>query len=254
MRRSLAVGLLWVTEQARLALAELELALGNAAEALEHFAQLDPAPMPPVAPAAAPDVIDAALRLGDTERARAALDRFAAWVPVTRAPVVKGMLGRCRGLLAEDPDEAHRLFQEALEHHAPGTPVWERARTQLAYGERLRRERRKTEARAQLRNAVDAFEGLGAAPWAERARGELNATGETARKRDVSTLDQLTPQELRIARLVADGGTNREVAAQLFVSPKTVDYHLRKVFVKLGISSRVELARIPLGDPVVAQD
>jgi DNA-binding CsgD family transcriptional regulator len=254
IRRSLAVGLLWVTEQARLALAELELALGNAAEALEHFEQLDPAPMPPVAPAAAPDVIDAAVRLGDTERARAALDRFAVWVPVTRAPVVRGMLGRCRGLLAEDPDEAERLFQEALEHHGPGTPVWERARTQLAYGERLRRERRKTQARAQLRNAVDAFEGLGAAPWAERARGELRATGETARKRDVSTLDQLTPQELRIARLVADGGTNREVAAQLFVSPKTVDYHLRKVFVKLGISSRVELARIPLGDPAVDRD
>ena len=249
MRRSLAIGLVWVSEQARLAFGELALTLGTAAEALEHFEQLDPAPMPPVAPLAEPDVIDAALRLGDTTRARAALDRFAAWVPVTRAPVVKGMLGRCRALLAEDAHEADRLFREALEHHGPGTPVWERARTQLAYGERLRRDRRKTEARAQLRNAVDAFEGLGAAPWAERARGELNATGETARRRDVSTLDQLTPQELRIARLVADGGTNREVAAQLFVSPKTVDYHLRKVFLKLGIASRVELARIPLGEP-----
>ena len=254
MRRSVAIDLVWVSEQARLAFAELELALGNAAEALEHFEQLDPAPMPPVAPLAAPDVIDAALRLGDTARAQAALDYFGAWVPVARAPVVKGMLGRCRALLAEDPDEADRLFREALEHHGPGTSVWERARTQLAYGERLRRDRRKSEARAQLRNAVDAFEGLGAAPWAERARGELNATGETARKRDVSTLDHLTPQELRIARLVADGGTNREVGAQLFVSPKTVDYHLRKVFVKLGISSRVELARIPLGDPAVVQD
>jgi DNA-binding CsgD family transcriptional regulator len=253
MRRSLAIGLVWVSEQARLAFAELELTLGNAAEALEHFEQLDPAPMPPVAPLAEPDVIDAALRLGDTTRARAALDRFAAWVPVTRAPVVKGMLSRCRAL-AEDADEADRLFREALEHHGAGTSVWERARTQLAYGEHLRRNRRKTEARAQLRNAVDAFEGLGAAPWADRARGELNATGETARKRDVSTLDELTPQELRIARLVADGGTNREVGAQLFVSPKTVDYHLRKVFVKLGISSRVELARIPLGEPAVDRD
>jgi len=173
---------------------------------------------------------------------------------VTRAPVVKGMLGRCRALLAEDADEADRLFRKALEHHGAGTPAWERARTQLAYGEHLRRDRRKTEARAQLRNAVDAFEGLGAARWADRARGELNATGETARKRDVSTLDELTPQELRIARLVADGGTNREVGAQLFVSPKTVDYHLRKVFVKLGISSRVELARIPLGEPAVDRD
>jgi DNA-binding CsgD family transcriptional regulator len=250
MRRSLAVGLVWVSEQARLAVAELELALGNAAEALEHFEQLDPAPMPPVAPLAAPDVIDAALRLGDIGRAQAALDYLTAWAPVTRAPVVKGMLWRCRGLLAEDADEADRLFREALEHHGPGTPVWERARTQLAYGERLRRDRRKTEARAQLRNAVDAFEGLGAAPWAGRARGELDATGETARKRDVSTLDELTPQELRIARLVAAGGTNRDVAAQLFVSPKTVEYHLRKVFLKLGVNSRVELARVPLGEPL----
>jgi DNA-binding CsgD family transcriptional regulator/tetratricopeptide (TPR) repeat protein len=249
MRRSLAVGLLWASEQARLAFAELELALGNPAEALEHYEQLDPAPVPPVAPLAAPDVIDAALRLGDAARAQAALDYFAAWVPVTRAPVVKGMLGRCRALLTEDAGEADRLFREALGHHGPGTPVWERARTQLAYGERLRRDRRKTEARAQLRNAVDAFEGLGAAPWAERARGELQATGETARKRDVSTLDELTPQELRIARLVAGGGSNREVAAQLFVSPKTVEYHLRKVFLKLGVSSRVELARAPLGEP-----
>jgi DNA-binding CsgD family transcriptional regulator len=95
--------------------------------------------------------------------------------------------------------------------------------------------------------AIDGFEGLGASPCAKRARGELQATGETARKRDVSTLDDLTPQELRIARLAAAGDTNREVAAQLFVSPKTVEYHLRKVFAKLGVSSRVELARIPLG-------
>ena len=86
------------------------------------------------------------------------------------------------------------------------------------------------------------------APAAERARGELQATGETARKRDASTLDDLTPQELRIAQLVADGATNREVGAQLFVSPKTVEYHLRKVFMKLGVGSRVELARVPLGE------
>src|SRR3712207_9500824 len=96
MRRSLGVGLVWVSEQARLALAELELALGNAAEALEHFEQLDPAPMPPVAPLAAPDVIDAAVRLGDVGPAQAALERFTAWAPVARAPGVKGMLGRCR--------------------------------------------------------------------------------------------------------------------------------------------------------------
>jgi DNA-binding CsgD family transcriptional regulator len=145
-----------------------------------------------------------------------------------------------------DGDEAESLFQEALELHARETPPFEQARTQLAYGERLRRERRKMEARAQLRPALETFDGVGANLWAQRARGELNATGETARKRDASTIDDLTPQELRIAQLVAAGASNRDAAAQLFVSPKTVEYHLRKVFLKLGVSSRVVLARVPL--------
>ena len=92
------------------------------------------------------------------------------------------------------------------------------------------------------------FERLGADPWAERARVELRATGETARKRDPSTIDQLTPQELQIAGLVSEGLSNKEVAAQLFLSPRTIDYHLRKVFVKLGITSRMQLARVALGE------
>jgi DNA-binding CsgD family transcriptional regulator len=165
---------------------------------------------------------------------------------VSEGRLVPGMLARCRAMLSADGDAADRLFCEALEHHADDVPAYERARTQLAYGERLRRERRKTESRTQLRAALDAFEGLGAALWAERARGELRATGETARKRDASTIDDLTPQELRIASLVAGGASNRDVAAQIFVSPKTVEYHLRKVFLKLGVASRIELARIPL--------
>jgi DNA-binding CsgD family transcriptional regulator len=159
------------------------------------------------------------------------------------------MVARCRATLAEDGDEAEALFQEALALHDQDAPPYERARTQLAYGERLRRQRRKLEARAQLRAAHEVFEGLGTALWAERARTELNATGETARKRDASTIDDLTPQELRIAQLVAEGASNRDVAAQIFVSPKTVEYHLRKVFMKLGIASRIELARIPLAAP-----
>ena len=99
----------------------------------------------------------------------------------------------------------------------------------------------------RLRNAIDGFSGLGILPWAERARRELRASGETARKRDVTTIDDLTPQERRIAELVATGASNREVAAQLFVSPKPVAYHLAKVFTKIGVASRVELAKIPLG-------
>ena len=137
------------------------------------------------------------------------------------------------------------LFDEALAHHARSDRRVEEARTRLVFGEHLRRMKRRTDARAQLRGSIDAFEWLGAAPWAERARAELRATGETARRRDPSTLDQLTPQEVQIDRRVADGATNKAVAAQLFISPRTVDYHLRNVFVKLGIASRAELIRMP---------
>ena len=100
------------------------------------------------------------------------------------------------------------------------------------------------QARTHLRAAYESFERLGAAPWAERASTELQATGETARKRDPSTISQLTPQELQIARLVGAGGTNREIAAELFLSPRTIDYHLHKIFTKLGITSRSDLVRL----------
>ena len=138
-----------------------------------------------------------------------------------------------------DADEA---FTEAL---APADALspFERARTLLLYGEWLRRQRRRVQARPHLRTAVELFHGLGTVPWRERAEAELRATGETARKHDVSTLDQLTPQELQIATLVADGLTNRDIAAHLYLSPRTIDYHLRKVFSKLGIASRSELVR-----------
>jgi DNA-binding CsgD family transcriptional regulator len=246
MRRGIANGVGWATFVARLALAELELGLGNPRETIEHLEQLEWTPFPPAAALATPDYVDAALRLGEPERAAARVERFAGWAPVSDGRLVPGMLARCRAMLSADGDAADHLFCEALEHHADDVPAYERARTQLAYGERLRRERRKTESRTQLRAALDVFEGLGAALWAERARGELRATGETARKRDASTIDDLTPQELRIASLVAGGASNRDVAAQIFVSPKTVEYHLRKVFLKLGVASRIELARIPL--------
>ena len=249
MRRGLAKGLGWATMHAHLALAELELALGNPREAIDHYAHLDPNDLIPAVPLASPEIIDAALRLDQPSRAQAALELFERWAPVSDAPLIKGLLSRCRAVLATDAGEAEELFDVALEHHAHQDLGYQVARTQLAYGEWLRRERRRIDARGHLRTALSTFEGLGTKFWAERARGELNATGETARKRDVSTLDDLTPQELRIAQLVAAGATNRDVAAQLFVSPKTVEYHLRKVFLKVGVSSRVELARVPLGEP-----
>jgi DNA-binding CsgD family transcriptional regulator len=111
------------------------------------------------------------------------------------------------------------------------------------YGERLRRNRQRVRAREQLRAALETFERLDAAPWAERARAELAATGETARRRDPATIDQLTPQELQIGMLLASGRTTRQAAAALFLSPKTIEYHLRNIYRKLGIGSREELAR-----------
>ena len=164
--------------------------------------------------------------------------------------VVADLLGDVGGwaLLAErgDVEEVLRspaeAFAEAVELGSTLAP-FHRARNQLLYGEWLRRERSRREARVHLRAASELFRALGAAPWEERAAAELRATGETARKRDPSTLDQLTPQELQIADLVADGLTNREIATQLYLSPRTIEYHLRKVFSKLGIASRSELIR-----------
>ena len=145
--------------------------------------------------------------------------------------------------MAAAPDDAIGHFEDALREHAETGSSFEHGRTRLLYGELLRRLRRRTEARVHLRGALQTFESYGTPRWADRAQAELRATGETARRRDASTLGQLTPQELQIARLVGEGASNKEVAAQLFLSPRTVEYHLRKVFAKLGIASRAELMR-----------
>jgi DNA-binding CsgD family transcriptional regulator len=144
-------------------------------------------------------------------------------------------------LLAENGELAI-AFEVALRHHADTPDAFEEARTRLAYGQRLRRTRQRVRAREQLRTAADTFERLDARPWADRARGELAASGETLRRRDPSNLDELTPQELQIALLLAEGRTTRETAAALFLSPKTIEYHLRHVYLKLDIHSREELA------------
>jgi DNA-binding CsgD family transcriptional regulator len=136
------------------------------------------------------------------------------------------------------------LFERALSLHTQTPDTFQAARTHLVYGERLRRSRQRILAREQLRTALEAFERLGAEPWAERARVELAASGETLRRRDPATVDELTPQELQIALLLAGGKTTRETAAALFLSPKTIEYHLRHVYLKLGIGSREELARV----------
>jgi len=195
---------------------------------------------PLVALQAMPDAVEAAMRAGRPEEAAQRLAAFRAVVAAAPNQARRALLARCEALQAgRDPDEA---FGDAI-GYAPALPPLQRARTDLLYGEWLRRQRRRGQARVHLRAALAVFRGLGAVPWAERAGAELRATGETVRKRDPSAAEQLTAQELQIAGLVAQGMTNRDIAAQLYLSPRTIDYHLRKVFTKLGIASRAELIR-----------
>jgi DNA-binding CsgD family transcriptional regulator len=187
----------------------------------------------------APDLIEAYVRVGRHDDGCAALDGFehharrsgGAWGLATAA--------RCHGLLAgDDGFETH--FETALAHH--DTP-FEAARTHLCLGERLRRAGRRVESRARLRAALDVFERLGAQPWAERARAELRASGQRVQRRPPAPTVDLTPQELQVALAIARGATNREAAARLFLSPKTIEFHLRNIYRKLGIRSRTELVR-----------
>ncbi len=232
-----------VLELAHWALALLELGLGRAEEALRRCRDISSTL---VVFWGGLDRIEAAIRAGEPETARAWLDVFERWADASAATWASAVALHCRALLSDDESESERLFLAALDAHADASRPFEHARTELAYGEFLRRARRRVEARDHLRAALDSFETLGATLWAERARVELRASGQTARKRDPSTRNTLTEQELQIARFVAEGRTNREVAAQLFLSPRTIDFHLRNVYRKLGITSRTALARLDL--------
>jgi DNA-binding CsgD family transcriptional regulator len=184
-----------------------------------------------------PDLVEAAVRIGQPQRAEAPLARFCDWARCARTPGADALAERCRALLDVDNDP-ERHFLAALKQHDES---FEQARTQLLYGAWLRRSRRKAEARTQLRAALDYLHRTGAIPWAEQARAELTATGVTALRLDGAGLPRLTPQELQVARLAAQGLSNRDIAAQLFISPRTVGYHLYKAYPKLGISSRGEI-------------
>jgi DNA-binding CsgD family transcriptional regulator len=189
---------------------------------------------------ALPELVEAAARAGEVELARDALERLAESTRPSGTDVALGIEARCRAVLSEG-QTADRLYQEAIERLGHTPLRTELARAQLLYGEWLRREHRRVDAREQLRRAHDAFASMGAEAFAVRARRELRATGEKLRKRRDEARDELTPQEEQIARLARDGLTNPEIAAQLFLSPRTVEYHLHKVFAKLEINSRMGL-------------
>jgi DNA-binding CsgD family transcriptional regulator len=193
-----------------------------------------------------PELIEAAVRGEDVERARRPARRLAALAAASGTDWALGLAARCEALLESD-DHAERRYREALARLGRTRMRSALARTHLLYGEWLRRQRRRVDARQQLRIAHDMLTEMGAEGFAERTRRELIATGETVRRRSPETLDDLTPQEAEIARLAASGRTNREIGAQLFLSPRTVEWHLRKVFGKLGVSSRKALSSVLAG-------
>jgi DNA-binding CsgD family transcriptional regulator len=200
---------------------------------------------------AAVEVIEAATRSGVPELAAGALEQLSDSTRASGTDWALGIEGCARALL-NDSETAEPLYREALERLGRTRVRWALARTHLLFGEWLRRERRRADAREQLRTAYEMFTTMGAEAFAARAERELAATGETARKRADETRDELTPQEAQIARLAHDGLSNPEIGARLFISPRTVQYHLSKVFTKLDITSRTQLKGVLPRDASVA--
>jgi DNA-binding CsgD family transcriptional regulator len=233
---------IWATA----ALGELELALGDAVRAVAFFEHhqrlLDDLVItdPDLSPAA--ELVEAYLTIGRHGDAQRAASGFLSAAQAKGQPWSHARALRAQGMLASEGDYA-AAFERAISLHEQTPDAFEAARTRLAFGQRLRRSRNRVLAREQLRTAVDIFDRLGARPRAERARAAHAATGETRRRRDGVSIDDLTPQELQVALLLAAGKTTRETAAALFLSPKTVEYHLRHVYQRLGIHSREELAK-----------
>ncbi len=193
-----------------------------------------------------PLVVEAGLRSGNRKAAERALDELKRHATASATPWSLGLLERSQALMADD-SRADALFKNSIAHLEQTLVLTDLALAHLSYGEWLRRQQRRIDARTQLREAHEAFQSMGAAGFAERARSELLATGEHTIRRAVETKNDLTSQELKIAQLASRGATNPEIAAQMFISPSTVDYHLRKIYRKLGITSRRQLERaLPL--------
>jgi DNA-binding CsgD family transcriptional regulator/tetratricopeptide (TPR) repeat protein len=244
-----APGLLGIAQYARGLSA---LGQGRHAEALDQLRRLsdrrDPAHHHMMAHFAIGDLAEAAVHTGDREYARAELKRFEPLVRQAPSPWFRVVMLFAEAVLAED-HEAEALFAAALQQDLTSWPMW-RARLQLAFGGWLRRQRRSAESRAPLRAARDTFDALGVVPWSERARQELRASGETSRRRVAGPLTQLTPQEIHIVQMAAAGLTNPEIAQRLYLSRRTVESHLYRVFPKIGVTSRAQLqdvlAHLPL--------
>jgi DNA-binding CsgD family transcriptional regulator len=240
-RHSSSVGL------AVLALAVLDLGFGRYTAALERLSSLPPRLRrhPTFAYLSPPEWAEAAARCGEPDRAAETMAAYVPWATHRDNPVVQAHLHRCRALLGPD-DEAEAHYQAAIRLYDDVNRPMARARSELLYGEWLRRMRRRSESRAPLRGALRVFERIGAKSWAERARSELRATGESVAPAAEPGAAQLTPQELQVVRLAAAGMSNRDIGAQLFISPRTVGYHLYKAFPKLGVAGRQELAALDL--------
>ncbi|MFG3527024.1 ATP-binding protein [Streptomyces sp. NPDC047917] len=231
------------TADALWAMGLLDLGLGRAQDALEHLeAARHAVGHPFLTRHLMPDLIEAAVRAGHPERAREPAKQLMSWADDLRQHHFTAQAHRCAALTGPDTS-AEKHYTSALDLHHGGCD-FERARTELLYGEWLRRGRRKLDARGHLRTARELFDKLGAQPWARRAATELHAAGETTCPSDAvdSPINRLSSQEREVVRLAASGATNREIATQLFLSPRTVGHHLYRAFPKLGISSRTELA------------
>ncbi len=234
----------------------LELAQGRPIEAIPHFVRVVSTfrrggIREPGVVLAAGDLIESYARSGQRAEAEALLEQFGGAARLTQRRGARAIAARCRGILAPD-DGFAEAFDEALAEHEGVDMPFERARTELALGERLRRARRRADARVHLREALAAFERLGAVDWATAASRELEVSGETAAPRSGPRSDELTPQELQVTLMVASGATNREAGARLFLSAKTVEAHLGRIYRKLGVRSRTELAARVAGEGFAA--
>lgn len=227
------------------ALAELELGAGHVEAALDGYVALDrlltELGLVDVDLSPAAEMVEALVHLGRDAEAHALAASLTERAELKGQPWSLARAARAAGLTCPDT-VVDVCFSVALGYHGHTPDDFETARTELAYGSRMRRLKRRVDARPHLRAALATFERLGAVPWADQAAAELRATGETAQRRSATGLDHLTPQELQVARMLAGGRTTREAAAALFLSPKTIEYHLRNVYLKLGVRSRSELA------------